>query len=182
MIELTQFEFCGGVSWPGRNKKEVGNLPTKVKITLLRCSSLAISLFILLSSSVVYSVENTGSPILTKNDRQVITHMGKIASKASPGDSIEYITDYTNKGTAAAKNVSIVFVIPKGTTYMPRSVSVKKGPVPSKILFMDKSKNAWVEKYSVVENIASVKCIVDTVVPTTKGPSGIISIKVIVNL
>jgi uncharacterized repeat protein (TIGR01451 family) len=138
----------------------------------------------------VRAVDNAGNvsgnstfasaPNLVMNETAVIRHMGEVVDTAVPGDSIEYIIDYTNNGYGFAKDVAISHSIPKGTELLPRSVRVKKG-LPIEVLYFDLSKGRWVEKYSSEANVTKVKFIIkDSVPAVSKGPNGILSLKVLV--
>lgn len=120
------------------------------------------------------------APSVVMSEKAIISHMGKVAASARPGDSIEYLIDYTNKGYGFAKNVAILHSVPKGTTLLERSVVVKKGS-PATILYLSKKTGEWSDKYSGVGDVAKVKFVLKDSVPAIgKGANGTLSLKVIV--
>jgi uncharacterized repeat protein (TIGR01451 family) len=120
------------------------------------------------------------APSIIIKESTVISHMGKTVKTAVPGDSIEYVIDYTNVGYGYATGVSIQHSVPKGTTYLASSAKAKKGPKVS-LLYLDRKTNKWVDKYDAVENVSKVKFVINENVPAmAKGPNGTVSLKVVV--
>lgn len=119
------------------------------------------------------------APFIQVKDKQVIMHSGKAVAQAFPGDSIEYVRDYSNIGYGFANNVSLTFKIPNNTTLVAKSVVVKKGP-SANILYFDKKINNWVSKIGDPADVTSLKFVLKEPVPSAgKGSSGMLAFKVI---
>ncbi len=122
------------------------------------------------------------APNIVMTEKPVITHVGKIVKSALPGDSIEYVIDYTNNGFGPAKNVSIRHSVPKGTTMIPGSASVSKG-MSASILYWDKKAGKWVDKIENEANISELRFVFAGMMnAVSKSPSGVVSFKVVVGL
>jgi uncharacterized repeat protein (TIGR01451 family) len=120
------------------------------------------------------------APNIIMSEKAVITHNGKTVKSASPGDSIAYIIEYTNKGYGPAKDVAILHSVPKGTTILSGSAVVKKGPKTS-MLYFNKKDNKWVDTITDESNISKVKFVVADQIPAVgKGSNGVLSFKVVV--
>jgi len=121
------------------------------------------------------------APSVVMSERAVIRHMGEIVDAAVPGDSIEYIIDYTNNGYGFANDVNILHAIPDGTVLLPNSVKVSKGS-PASVLYYDETKGAWADSYGSEEDVTKVKFVLSDPIPSvSKGPNGQLSLKVVVS-
>jgi len=122
-----------------------------------------------------------GAPNMVMEETIEILHEGEVVDVAMPGDAITYIIDYSNKGFGAAKEVSIVHAIPKGTTFLP-GTAVINSKVNAEITYFDKNKEVWAKDVKGEENISKIKFeILDDIPPVSTGKNGTASFKVSVD-
>ena len=123
-----------------------------------------------------------GAPKMEMSTSALVTHMGRTVRIATPGDVIKYNIDFANNGFGSAKNVVIVYAIPRGTTFISgTAVSTK---LKARISYFDKSLGKWVDKVKNEENISRVRfSVLEDVKPVskTKDLNGVASLKVMVN-
>lgn len=121
-----------------------------------------------------------GAPRMNMKTSASVTHMGKVVRIATPGDMIKYNIDFANNGYGVAKNVVIVYAIPKGTTFVSGTAQCPK--YKTSISYFDEKAGKWVDKFKNEEDISKVKfAVLDDVYPITKDKSDSATLKVIVN-
>jgi len=110
----------------------------------------------------------------------IVSHAGKTVRIAIPGDTIKYDIDFANQGFGVAKNVVIVYAIPKGTTFI--SGTARCSSYNVKLSYFDEKKKGWVEKVANEENISKVRfTVLEDVSPVAKDKNDTASLKVLVN-
>lgn len=67
------------------------------------------------AASAQVKAEMTANKIVLRDGKEV----RESAEKAKPGETIEYVVTYTNKGSGAARNVLATLPIPVGTELLP---------------------------------------------------------------
>ena len=121
-----------------------------------------------------------GAPKMQMKTSATVSHMNKPARIASPGDVIKYSIDFANMGFGVAKNVVIVYAIPKGTTLISGTALCQKYKV--KIAFYDEKAGKWLDQVGQEENISKVSfTVLDDVYPISKDKNDTASLKVMVN-
>ena len=109
-----------------------------------------------------------------------VMHAGKVVRIAAPGDTIKYDIDFANYGFGKAKNVSIVYGIPKGTTFIAGTSRVLKHKVA--ISYFDEKAGTWVDKVGKQEDVSKVKfTLVEDVHPVASKSDDTATLKVLVN-
>ncbi|MFC1559721.1 hypothetical protein ACFLZ2_01035 [Candidatus Margulisiibacteriota bacterium] len=122
----------------------------------------------------------TGAPSMQMKTSAVVTHMGRPVRIAVPGDVIKYNIDFSNKGFGIAKEVVIVYAIPKGTTFISGTAKLAKHKV--NVSYFDTASGKWVKSFENEEDISKVRfSLLEYLPPVEKGKSGIASLKVMVN-
>jgi len=121
-----------------------------------------------------------GAPKMFMKTSAIVTHMGRAVRIATPGDVINYNIDFANHGYGVAKNVVIVYAIPKGTTFISGTARCPKYTV--KISYFDEKAGKWVDKVTREENISRVRFnVMQDVFPVAKDLKDSASLKVMVN-
>ncbi len=121
-----------------------------------------------------------GAPKMQMKATATVSHMNRPARIASPGDVIKYSIDFANLGYGVAKNVVIVYAIPKGTTLIPGTVLCQKYKV--KIAYYDQKADKWLDQVNHEENISKVSFkVLDDVFPVSNNKNDTASLKVMVN-
>jgi uncharacterized repeat protein (TIGR01451 family) len=121
-----------------------------------------------------------GAPKMQMKTSAAVYHMGKQVRIATPGDVINYNIEFVNKGFGVAKNVIIVYAIPKGTTFISGTAKCPKYNV--KVAYFDEKINNCVEKVAMEENVSKIRfSVLDDVRPVAKDINDIASLKVMVN-
>jgi uncharacterized repeat protein (TIGR01451 family) len=121
-----------------------------------------------------------GAPKMFMNTSATVTHAGKVARIAAPGDVIKYDIDFANYGFGTAKNVSIVYGIPKGTTFIAGTGKCLKHKVS--ITYFDEKAGKWVDKVGAEGNISRVKFTLnEDVFPVAGKKDDTATLKVLVN-
>jgi uncharacterized repeat protein (TIGR01451 family) len=122
----------------------------------------------------------SGAPKMLMKTSAAVYHMGKQVRIATPGDVINYNIEFVNKGFGVAKNVIIVYAIPKGTTFITGTAKCPKYNV--KVAYFDEKIGNWVEKVAMEENVSKIRfSVLDDVQPVAKDINDIASLKVMVN-
>jgi uncharacterized repeat protein (TIGR01451 family) len=121
-----------------------------------------------------------GAPKMKMNTSATVTHMGKIVRIATPGDVIKYEIQFANHGYGMAKNVTIVYAIPKGTTFIPGTARTTTHKAT--ISYFDKKLGKWLDKIVKEEDVSRIRFTVqEEVKPASTNKGGIASLKVMVN-
>jgi uncharacterized repeat protein (TIGR01451 family) len=123
-----------------------------------------------------------GAPKMSMSTSATVTHMGKVARIATPGDTIKYDIDFANRGFGIAKNIVIIYAIPKGTTFIAGTAKCPKYKVA--LEYFDNTLNKWVGQVLKEENISKVRfSVMDDVYPVVreKDVNDTASLKVMVN-
>lgn len=122
----------------------------------------------------------SGAPKMKMNTSAVVYHMGRVVRIAAPGDEIKYNIEFTNYGFGIAKDVVIVYAIPKGTTFISGTARCPKYKVS--ISYFDEKAGKWISKVSREEDVSKVKfSVLEDVPPIAKDINDIASLKVMVN-
>lgn len=122
-----------------------------------------------------------GAPRMKMNTSATVTHMGKTVRIATPGDIIKYSIGFTNQGFGIAKNVVVVYAIPKGTTFISGTARCPK--YKAAVSYFDEKAGKWVSKVSREENISKVRfTVLEDVLPAAaQEEKETASLKVMVN-
>jgi uncharacterized repeat protein (TIGR01451 family) len=121
-----------------------------------------------------------GAPKMQMKASAIVTHMGKTVRIAAPGDTIKYSIEFGNKGFGVAKNVVIVYAIPKGTTFISGTANCPSHKV--KVSYFDEKAGSWVDRIKAEENISKVRfTVLEDVYPKAQEKNDIASLKVMVN-
>jgi len=121
-----------------------------------------------------------GAPKMQMVASAKVTHMGKTVKIASPGDIINYSIDFANRGFGIAKNVVIVYAIPKGTTFITGTAKCPTYKV--NITYFDEKAGKWLSKIENEVNVSKVRFeVLEDVSPVAKGKSNYAMLKVLVN-
>lgn len=123
-----------------------------------------------------------GAPKMSMSTSATVTHMGKVARIATPGDTIKYNIDFANRGFGVAKNIVIIYAIPKGTTVIAGTAKCPKYKV--NVEYFDNEANRWVSQVLKEENISKIRfSVLDDVYPVAreKDVNDTASLKVMVN-
>jgi len=121
-----------------------------------------------------------GAPKMSMKTSATVTHMGKQVRIATPGDVIKYNIDFANNGYGVARNVEIIYAIPKGTTFISGTARCPKYSV--KISYFDEKAGKWVDKISKEENVSRIRfTVLQDVFPVAKDLNDSASLKVMVN-
>jgi uncharacterized repeat protein (TIGR01451 family) len=138
---------------------------------------------------------SAGGPQMTIINQALVTTMrdkplsrksiktGKLVTFAAPGDIITYRISYINKGCSSAKNVSINYDIPSGTTIAGVPI-IKKGAA-AQISYFDRTKNKWVSQIEKEGNISKIRFLIPESIPPVKNDTevnGIIDLNVLIVL
>lgn len=122
----------------------------------------------------------SGAPKMKMNTSATVYHMGRVVRIASPGDEIKYNIDFSNFGFGIAKDVVIVYAIPKGTTFISGTARCPKYNV--NISYFDEKTGKWVSKVTREEDISRVRfSVLEDVLPVAKNTNDTASLKVLVN-
>lgn len=108
---------------------------------------------------------------------------GKLVTFAGPGDIITYKITYANRGAGSAKNISINYDIPKGTTIAGTPI-VRKGH-SCRTTYYDQKQRRWLARVEKEENINKVKFEISDAVPPVAGEkdvNGAIDLNVMIGL
>jgi uncharacterized repeat protein (TIGR01451 family) len=122
----------------------------------------------------------SGAPKMLMNTAAVVSHMGKPTRIATPGDIIKYDIGFANRGFGVAKNVVIVYAIPKGTTFISGTAKCPKYKV--RITYYDESAGTWMNDVAKEETISKVKyTLLEDILPVSKDTKDAVTLKVMVN-
>jgi uncharacterized repeat protein (TIGR01451 family) len=121
-----------------------------------------------------------GAPKMQMTASAKVSHMGKTVRIAAPGDIINYSIDFANRGFGIAKNVVIVYAIPKGTTFI--SGTAKCPQYKVNISYFDTVSGQWIKTVKNEENVSKVRFeVLEDVAPVANGQSDYAMLKVLVN-
>lgn len=121
-----------------------------------------------------------GAPKMQMKTSAVVTHLGKPVRIAAPGDVIKYNIDFANRGFGSARNVVIVYAIPKGTTFI--SGTAKCPKFKARISYFDEKAGNWVDRVGREENVSRVRfTVTEDISPVAKDLNDTASLKVMVN-
>lgn len=123
----------------------------------------------------------SGAPKMKMNASATVTHMGKVVKIATAGDEIKYSIGFANHGFGIAKNVVVVYAIPKGTTFISGTARCPKYRV--KLSYFDEKAGKWVDKVGREENVSKVRfAVLEDVPPVSSAEEKeTASLKVMVN-
>jgi uncharacterized repeat protein (TIGR01451 family) len=124
----------------------------------------------------------SGAPKMSMSTSATVTHMGKVARIATPGDIIKYDIDFANRGYGTAKNIVIIYAIPKGTTFISGTAKCPRYKV--NLEYFDSVADAWTSKVAKEENVSKVRfSVLEDVYPVVreKDVNDTASLKVMVN-
>jgi uncharacterized repeat protein (TIGR01451 family) len=138
---------------------------------------------------------SVGAPLMTINVAATVTtnrtkpitersiKTGKLVTFAGPGDIITYKIIYANRGVSSAKNISINYDIPAGTTIAGTPI-VRKG-YSCRTTYYDQKQRRWLARIEKEENINKVKFEITDPVPPVAGEqdvNGVIDLNVMIGL
>jgi len=121
-----------------------------------------------------------GAPQMYMNTSATVIHVGKVTKIAAPGDTIKYDIDFVNRGFGVAKNVAIIYSIPKGTTFIAGTTKCVKHKAA--ISYYDEKAAKWLDKVGKQENISKVRFVLlEDIHPVAADKDDTATLKVTVN-
>lgn len=147
------------------------------------------------NGSEVGETLSVGAPLMAINVAATVTtnrtkpitersiKTGKLVTFAGPGDIITYKISYANRGVSSAKNISINYDIPAGTSIAGTPI-VRKGP-SCRTTYYDQKQRRWLARIEKEEDINKVKFEISFPVPPVSGEkdvNGVIDLNVMIGL